>query len=84
MESYLLGARVNSDSAANLVRRDIIAIAMQSTNKTEGELLSMMSKYGNKNSREFFAEAFASYKLGGNNVWARAMSKYLKGKNCDG
>ena len=75
-----MGADVLNESAPKAVRRDIINIAKRQTKKQETELLKEMSGYGNRSPREFFAEAFVGYKLGSNNVWARAMKEYLKDK----
>ena len=80
VENYLMGADVLNESAPKAIRRDIINIAKRQTKKQETELLKEMSGYGNRSPREFFAEAFVGYKLGSNNVWARAMKEYLKDK----
>ena len=80
VENYLMGADALNESAPKAIRRDIINIAKRQTKKQEAELLKEMSGYGNRSPREFFAEAFVGYKLGSNNVWARAMKEYLKDK----
>ena len=81
VENYLLGKKSADRTELNIVRNDIIKIAEQMTNKHRSELLKEMSEYGRSKPQEFFAEAFVSYKLGGKNVWSRAMREYLKGKD---
>ena len=82
MEAYLLRnvKRSELDAKYRAVRKDLVDAASKINGKTWRENGKLMSTYGNKKPQEFFAEAFASYILGSNSVWAKAMESYLTKK----
>lgn len=77
IENHLMGKDVMSDKLARSIQNDIIGIAEGISGKSRATLLGEMSDYGMRNPREFFAEAFVSYRLGGRTIWAKAMGQYL-------
>lgn len=67
--------------------RELIAIKDELTNeaisissKSKKYVQSRMSSYGRKKPQELFAEAFVSYIMGSDSVWAKAMERYLSRK----
>lgn len=70
--------RINKSATYRSIRNDIIKMAEDISGQNKSNLLPHMSIYGKTKPQEFFAEAFTSYRLGGNNIWAKAMSKYMK------
>lgn len=58
------------------VKMDIISIAKQKNNNFD--YFSNISKYGDRNSKEFFAEVFANLECGKPNELGKAMKEYLK------
>ncbi len=77
VENYILRKK-NTDYMADKVRNDIIKIAMKQSKLTRQQVISQISGYGTKNSREFFAESFANMQSGRPNVLGKAMKTYLK------
>lgn len=79
VEAYLLrnAKRSDLDAKYRAIRKDLVNQASKINGKTWKENGRLMSTYGNKKPQEFFAESFASYILGGNSVWAKAMESYL-------
>lgn len=79
VENYLLRDR-NTDAAADRIKNAIMDIAMQQSKLSSKEVASLLSRYGTKNSREFFAETFANAFSGKSNALGKAMKTYLKGE----
>lgn len=79
VEAYLLrnAKRSDLDAKYRTIRKDLVNQASKINGKTWKENGRLMSTYGNKKPQEFFAESFASYILGGNSVWAKAIESYL-------
>lgn len=63
---------------ANAVRREVKQIATTKYGYRDGS--GAISTYGQKNAREFFAEAFANANSGNPNAIGRAMNDWLKRK----
>lgn len=79
VENYLLRGR-NTDAAADRIKNAIMDIAVQQSGLNAKKVASLLSKYGTKNSREFFAETFANAFSGKPNALGKAMKTYLKGE----
>lgn len=77
MQNYLLRGK-NTDVQTSKMCSAIIAIAMKQSGGNEQFVLRQASKYGSKNSREFFAEAFANMLCGSPNVIGQATKRYLE------
>ena len=79
VEAYLLRNAKRSElmDKYRLVKSELTKEAMSLSTKSERYVKSQMSSYGCKKPQELFAESFASYILGGNSVWAKAMESYL-------
>ncbi len=61
----------------NKISQDIYGIALK--NNRNFKLQNQLSRYGQENSQEFFAECFANMESGKQNELGKAMKKYLKG-----
>lgn len=83
VENYLLRGR-NTDAGANRIMNGIIDIAIQQSKLSRQKVTALISTYGKKNSREFFAETFANAFSGKPNALGKAMKTYLKGEMKNG
>lgn len=82
VEAYLARSvkRSERDAEYRIIRKHLVDEAGRINGKKWEENEKLMSKYGNSKPQEFFAESFASYILGSNNIWAKAMRSYLAEK----
>ncbi|MDL2235445.1 minor capsid protein [Christensenellaceae bacterium OttesenSCG-928-L17] len=78
MQNFILNGK-NTTASSNRVENAIIEIAKSKFGLKEVDIPKVVSDYGKKNSREFFAEAFANLHSGKPNAIGRAMKEYLKG-----
>lgn len=76
--NYPFGNSSGFASFSNKVKDDIIKVAIKNNEKFD--YFASISKYGDKNSKEFFAEVFANMELGKPNELGIAMKEYLKDK----
>ena len=82
VEAYLLRNAKRSElrKEYDIIKDQLIKEATNISKKTEVSVMGSMSAYGQQKPQEFFAESFASYILGGNSIWAKAMESYLTKK----